>query len=127
DAVARAAARRGRPRARPLLDAAARAHGRARRAPLRNARGGRRAGDPLLRVRLPALGLRRSSVHASPAAGAVARAGPARQRRGALRGTRVSGWVDVGSLADLEAAGRLVARIDGRELGVVLDRETGGV
>jgi len=39
----------------------------------------------------------------------------------------VSGWVDVGSLADLEAAGRLVARIDGRELGVVLDRETGGV
>lgn len=30
-------------------------------------------------------------------------------------------WHDVGSLAELEQAGRLVARIGGRDLGVVLD------
>ena len=45
-------------RARPLHDPAARAHGRQRRAALADARGGRRAGHPLLCLRLPALGLR---------------------------------------------------------------------
>src|SRR4029079_4555173 len=59
DAMARAEAERGRPRARPLLDAAARAHRRERRDALRDARGGGRTGQPLLRLRPPALGLRR--------------------------------------------------------------------
>lgn len=31
-------------------------------------------------------------------------------------------WVDVGSAADLREAGRLVARVGGREVGVLLDR-----
>jgi nitrite reductase/ring-hydroxylating ferredoxin subunit len=30
-------------------------------------------------------------------------------------------WVDVGAVADLEREGRLVARVDGRELGVLTD------
>jgi nitrite reductase (NADH) small subunit len=30
-------------------------------------------------------------------------------------------WVDLGSLADLEREGRLVARVNGREVGVVSD------
>ena len=30
-------------------------------------------------------------------------------------------WVDVGSVADLERDGRLVARVDGREMGVVAE------
>jgi nitrite reductase/ring-hydroxylating ferredoxin subunit len=32
-------------------------------------------------------------------------------------------WVEVGSLAELRAAGRLVARVGGREVGVVWDSE----
>jgi 3-phenylpropionate/trans-cinnamate dioxygenase ferredoxin subunit len=32
----------------------------------------------------------------------------------------VSGWHDVGSLGELERAGRVVARVGGREIGVVL-------
>jgi nitrite reductase (NADH) small subunit len=32
-----------------------------------------------------------------------------------------NGWVDVGSLADLERDGRLVARVNGREVGVVAE------
>ncbi len=39
----------------------------------------------------------------------------------------MTGWHDVGSAADLERAGRLVARVDGREVGVLLDRAGGGV
>jgi nitrite reductase/ring-hydroxylating ferredoxin subunit len=39
----------------------------------------------------------------------------------------VSEWVDVGSAAELEAAGRLVARVGGREVGVVRDPADGGV
>jgi nitrite reductase/ring-hydroxylating ferredoxin subunit len=40
----------------------------------------------------------------------------------------VSGWRDVGSLADLERDGHVLARIDGREVGVVLvDGEPRGV
>jgi nitrite reductase/ring-hydroxylating ferredoxin subunit len=35
----------------------------------------------------------------------------------------MSEWVVIGTLADLEAAGRLVARVGGREIGVVWDRE----
>ena len=35
----------------------------------------------------------------------------------------MSEWVVLGTLADLEAAGRLVARVGGREVGVVWDRE----
>jgi nitrite reductase (NADH) small subunit len=34
----------------------------------------------------------------------------------------MSGWHDVGSVADLERDGRVVARVDGREVGVVLDQ-----
>jgi nitrite reductase (NADH) small subunit len=37
----------------------------------------------------------------------------------------VSAWEDVGSLADLERAGRLVARVGGREVGVVRDKASG--
>jgi nitrite reductase (NADH) small subunit len=37
----------------------------------------------------------------------------------------VSDWHDVGSLEELEQAGRLVARIGGRELGVVVDSARG--
>jgi nitrite reductase/ring-hydroxylating ferredoxin subunit len=37
----------------------------------------------------------------------------------------MSEWVVVGTLAELEAAGRLVARVGGREVGVVWDRERG--
>jgi nitrite reductase (NADH) small subunit len=37
----------------------------------------------------------------------------------------VTGWVDVGALQDLERRGRLVARVDGREVGVVRDGATG--
>jgi nitrite reductase (NADH) small subunit len=33
----------------------------------------------------------------------------------------VAEWVDVGSLADVERDGRLVARVNGREVGVVSD------
>lgn len=32
-------------------------------------------------------------------------------------------WVEIGSLEELRAAGRLVARVDGRELGAVWDAE----
>src|SRR2546429_9263702 len=39
----------------------------------------------------------------------------------------MSEWVDVGSAADLEAAGRLVARVGGREVGVVRDPADGSV
>jgi nitrite reductase (NADH) small subunit len=31
-------------------------------------------------------------------------------------------WVDVGSVADLEREGRVVARVNGREVGVISDR-----
>jgi nitrite reductase (NADH) small subunit len=41
--------------------------------------------------------------------------------------TARSQWIDVGSRAELEASGRLVARVGGREVGVVLDRTTGSV
>jgi nitrite reductase (NADH) small subunit len=34
-------------------------------------------------------------------------------------------WHDVGARAELEHEGVLVARVQGREIGVVLDRETG--
>jgi 3-phenylpropionate/trans-cinnamate dioxygenase ferredoxin subunit len=34
----------------------------------------------------------------------------------------VSEWHDIGSLEELERAGRLVARVGGREVGAVLDR-----
>jgi len=34
-------------------------------------------------------------------------------------------WHDVGSEGDLRATGRLVARLGNREVGVLLDRETG--
>jgi nitrite reductase/ring-hydroxylating ferredoxin subunit len=33
------------------------------------------------------------------------------------------GWVELGSLADLQASGRLVARVGGREVGVLWDSE----
>ena len=36
-----------------------------------------------------------------------------------------AGWVEVGSLAELQAAGRLVARVGGREVGVLWDAATG--
>jgi nitrite reductase (NADH) small subunit len=36
-------------------------------------------------------------------------------------------WHDVGALDDLESQGVIVARVEGREIGVVLDRETGSV
>ena len=39
----------------------------------------------------------------------------------------MSGWVDVGALLDLERQGRVVARIEGREVGVVRDGETGAL
>ena len=40
----------------------------------------------------------------------------------------MSSWHDIGSLADLERAGRLIARVEGREVGVVLvDGEPHGV
>jgi nitrite reductase (NADH) small subunit len=35
----------------------------------------------------------------------------------------VAEWVDVGSAAELERTGRVVARVNGRELGVVLDAD----
>ena len=38
-------------------------------------------------------------------------------------GAGMSEWVVIGTFADLEAAGRLVARVAGREVGVVWDRE----
>jgi nitrite reductase (NADH) small subunit len=34
-------------------------------------------------------------------------------------------WVEIGSLDELRAAGRLVARVGGREVGVVWDAESG--
>lgn len=37
----------------------------------------------------------------------------------------MSGWHDVGAVADLEREGRLVARVGGREVGVVRDPATG--
>jgi nitrite reductase/ring-hydroxylating ferredoxin subunit len=37
----------------------------------------------------------------------------------------VNGWVEVGTLEELRAAGRLVARVGGREVGVVWDAERG--
>jgi nitrite reductase/ring-hydroxylating ferredoxin subunit len=37
----------------------------------------------------------------------------------------VSGWIEVGSLEELQAAGHLVARVGGREVGVVWDGERG--
>ncbi|HEY7196421.1 MAG TPA: Rieske (2Fe-2S) protein [Gaiellaceae bacterium] len=37
----------------------------------------------------------------------------------------MSAWHEVGRLADLERDGRTVARIDGREIGVVRDAATG--
>ncbi len=37
----------------------------------------------------------------------------------------VSDWHDIGSYDDLERAGRLVARVGGREVGAVLDRTAG--
>jgi nitrite reductase (NADH) small subunit len=39
----------------------------------------------------------------------------------------VSEWVDLGSFAELEREGRLVARVGGREVGVVRDSVTGSV
>jgi nitrite reductase/ring-hydroxylating ferredoxin subunit len=36
-----------------------------------------------------------------------------------------AGWVALGSLADLKATGRLVARVGGREVGVLWDSELG--
>jgi nitrite reductase/ring-hydroxylating ferredoxin subunit len=36
-------------------------------------------------------------------------------------------WHDVGSLAELERDGRVVARVNGRELGVVRNPHTGGL
>jgi nitrite reductase/ring-hydroxylating ferredoxin subunit len=39
----------------------------------------------------------------------------------------VSSWVDVGSLDELRVSGRLVARVSGREVGVVLDPDDGSV
>jgi nitrite reductase (NADH) small subunit len=40
----------------------------------------------------------------------------------------VSGdWQDVGSVAELERDGRLVARVEGREVGVLLDASDGSV
>jgi 3-phenylpropionate/trans-cinnamate dioxygenase ferredoxin subunit len=39
----------------------------------------------------------------------------------------VTDWVDVGSTAELEREGRLVARVGGREVGVVRDPATGGL
>ena len=59
-AVARRAAERDDPQARPLRHAAARAHARPRRRALRDARDRRRPGHPRVRLRLPALGSRRS-------------------------------------------------------------------
>jgi len=37
----------------------------------------------------------------------------------------VTGWVEVGAAAELRAAGRLVARVEGREVGVVWDEANG--
>ena len=37
----------------------------------------------------------------------------------------MSSWVEIGSLDELRAVGRLVARVGGREVGVVWDRERG--
>ena len=34
-------------------------------------------------------------------------------------------WHDVGDAGTLEADGVIIARVDGREIGVILDRETG--
>ena len=39
----------------------------------------------------------------------------------------MSEWIDVGSVDELERAGRLVVRVAGRELGVLLDRADGSV
>ncbi|HEX2045177.1 MAG TPA: Rieske (2Fe-2S) protein [Gaiellaceae bacterium] len=39
----------------------------------------------------------------------------------------MSGWEDVGSLAELDARGRLVARVGGREVGVVRDGASGAL
>jgi nitrite reductase (NADH) small subunit len=39
----------------------------------------------------------------------------------------VSAWVDIGALTDLEREGRMVARVDGREVGVVRDGVTGAL
>lgn len=39
----------------------------------------------------------------------------------------MSGWEDVGSLAELERAGRVVARVGGREVGVVRDEASGAL
>jgi 3-phenylpropionate/trans-cinnamate dioxygenase ferredoxin subunit len=37
----------------------------------------------------------------------------------------VTEWTDIGALADVERDGRLVARVGGREIGVVRDERTG--
>jgi 3-phenylpropionate/trans-cinnamate dioxygenase ferredoxin subunit len=39
----------------------------------------------------------------------------------------MTNWHDVGSLADLERDGRVVARVGGREVGVVLDPKSGSL
>jgi nitrite reductase (NADH) small subunit len=39
--------------------------------------------------------------------------------------TGEDGWVELGSLADLQASGRLVARVGGREVGALWDSELG--
>lgn len=39
----------------------------------------------------------------------------------------MSAWVDVGSAQELEREGRVVARVGGRELGVVRDPRTGAL
>jgi nitrite reductase/ring-hydroxylating ferredoxin subunit len=39
----------------------------------------------------------------------------------------VKAWLEVGSIADLEREGRILIRIEGREIGVVRDPEGGGL
>jgi nitrite reductase (NADH) small subunit len=39
----------------------------------------------------------------------------------------VSAWHDIGSLADIEPEGRLVARVEGREIGVLRDPASGAL
>ena len=39
----------------------------------------------------------------------------------------MSGWHDVGALADVERRGRLVVRVNGRELGVLHDPQSGAL
>ena len=39
----------------------------------------------------------------------------------------MSEWVDIGGVEELERAGRLVARVNGREVGVLLDPADGSV